>query len=114
MERTLVILRHAKADRPAGVWAYRSGGADFVVPFVGATRSHYLPSLHQPGTWEVRNCGRRGTDFPALYEAFEQILPYEPDLVIYALVLLLLMFLHAGNKWGFGRWWSSLTPRFLH
>jgi thiosulfate dehydrogenase [quinone] large subunit len=33
---------------------------------------------------------------------------------IYALVLLLLMFLHAGNKWGFGRWWSSLTPRFLH
>jgi hypothetical protein len=42
-----------EADRPAGVWAHRSGGADFVVPFVGATRSHYLPSLHQPGTWEV-------------------------------------------------------------
>jgi len=41
----------------------------------------------EPGKWEVRNCGRRGTDFPALYEAFEQILPYEPDLVIYALVL---------------------------
>ena len=33
---------------------------------------------------------------------------------IYALLLLLLMFLHAGNKWGFGRWWSSLTPRILH
>jgi len=41
----------------------------------------------EPGKWEVRNCARRGTDFPALYEAFEEILPYEPDLVIYALVL---------------------------
>ncbi|MCU1499000.1 MAG: hypothetical protein JWM47_2953 [Acidimicrobiales bacterium] len=40
-------------DRPAGVWAHRSPGADFVVPFVGTTRSHYLPALHQPGTWEV-------------------------------------------------------------
>lgn len=40
-----------------------------------------------PGRWEVRNCGRRGTDFPALYEAFEALLPYEPDLVIYALTL---------------------------
>jgi thiosulfate dehydrogenase [quinone] large subunit len=33
---------------------------------------------------------------------------------IYALVLLLLMFLHAGNKWGLGRWWSAHTPRILH
>ena len=40
-----------------------------------------------PGRYEVRNCGRRGTDFPALYEAFEAILPYEPDLVVYALTL---------------------------
>lgn len=39
--------------RPAGVWAHRSPGADFVIPFVGITRSHYLPALHQPGTWEV-------------------------------------------------------------
>jgi len=39
--------------RPAGVWAHRSPGADFVVPFVGTTRSHYLPALHHPGTWEV-------------------------------------------------------------
>ena len=28
-------------------------GADFVVPFVGASRSHYLPAPYQPGTWEV-------------------------------------------------------------
>ncbi len=41
----------------------------------------------QPGQWEVRNCGRRGTDFPALYEAFEALLEYEPDLVVYALTL---------------------------
>ncbi|HSB61399.1 MAG TPA: SGNH/GDSL hydrolase family protein, partial [Vicinamibacteria bacterium] len=46
-----------------------------------------LLNREEPGKWEVRNCSRRGTDFPALYEAFEEILPYEPDLVIYALVL---------------------------
>lgn len=40
-------------DRPAGVWAVRRPGADLVVPFVGTTRSHYLPAPHQPGTWEV-------------------------------------------------------------
>ncbi|CAN5613234.1 hypothetical protein BH10ACT1_BH10ACT1_33800 [soil metagenome] len=40
-------------DRPAGAWAHRSPGADFVVPFVGTTRSHYLPAPFQPGTFEV-------------------------------------------------------------
>ncbi|HEX2577529.1 MAG TPA: glycosyltransferase, partial [Aquihabitans sp.] len=40
-------------DRPAGAWAHRSPGADFVIPFVGTTRSHYLPAPTQPGTWEV-------------------------------------------------------------
>ncbi len=39
--------------RPAGVWAHRSRGASFVVPFVGTTRSHYLPAPVAPGTWEV-------------------------------------------------------------
>ncbi len=39
------------------------------------------------GRWEVRNCGRRAADFPELYSAFEEILPYEPDVVIYAMVL---------------------------
>jgi thiosulfate dehydrogenase [quinone] large subunit len=33
---------------------------------------------------------------------------------IYALLLLLLMFLHAGNQWGLGRWWSEHTPRLLN
>ncbi len=42
-----------ETGRPAGVWAHRSAGAGFAVPFVGATRSHYLPALHRPGRWEV-------------------------------------------------------------
>jgi lysophospholipase L1-like esterase len=40
-----------------------------------------------PGRYEVRNCGRRGTDFPEIYEAFDDVLPYEPDLVVYTLTL---------------------------
>jgi lysophospholipase L1-like esterase len=40
-----------------------------------------------PGRYEVRNCGRRGIDFPEIYEAFEDLLPYEPDLVVYTLTL---------------------------
>ena len=37
--------------------------------------------------WEVRNCGRRGADFPLLFELFEQILSYEPDVIVYGMVL---------------------------
>jgi thiosulfate dehydrogenase [quinone] large subunit len=33
---------------------------------------------------------------------------------VYALVLVLLMSLHAGNRWGLGRWWSAHTPRLLN
>jgi len=40
-----------------------------------------------PGRYEVRNCGRRGTDFPQICEAFEDVLPHEPDLVVYTLTL---------------------------
>jgi len=39
------------------------------------------------GRWEVRNCGRRGADFPLLFELFEQILAYEPDVIVYGMVL---------------------------
>jgi len=39
------------------------------------------------GRFEVRNAGRRGLDFPELFEAFEAALAYEPDVVVYALVL---------------------------
>jgi lysophospholipase L1-like esterase len=40
-----------------------------------------------PGRYEVRNCGRRGLDFPELLDAFRTSLEYEPDLAVYALVL---------------------------
>lgn len=40
-------------DRPAGVWSIRRPGTRLVVPFVGTTRSHYLPAPFEPGTWEV-------------------------------------------------------------
>jgi thiosulfate dehydrogenase [quinone] large subunit len=33
---------------------------------------------------------------------------------IYALTLLLLMYLHAGDRLGLGRWWSAHTPALLH
>lgn len=39
------------------------------------------------GQWEVRNCGRRGADFPALNDAFEDALRYEPDVVVLGMVL---------------------------
>jgi hypothetical protein len=40
-----------------------------------------------PGRFEVRAAARRGTDFPEMFATFQEILPYEPDLVVYALVL---------------------------
>jgi hypothetical protein len=46
-----------------------------------------LLAQREPGRYEVRSCARRGADFPELFEIFEEILPYEPDLVVYALVL---------------------------
>jgi lysophospholipase L1-like esterase len=41
----------------------------------------------EPGRWEVLNAGRRGADFPALSETFEELLAFDPDLVVYALML---------------------------
>jgi hypothetical protein len=38
-------------------------------------------------SWEVRNCGRRGSDFPQLYAIFEDALKYSPDVVVYAMVM---------------------------
>jgi hypothetical protein len=37
--------------------------------------------------WEVLNCGRRGTDFPALFEAFEETFSFGVDVFVYAFVL---------------------------
>jgi GDSL-like lipase/acylhydrolase family protein len=41
----------------------------------------------EAGRWEVLNCGRRGYDFPALYDLFETVLAFEPDVVVYGMVL---------------------------
>ena len=51
--RTTTAGSASSDHRAAGVWAHRSAGADFVLPLVGASRSHYLPAPYQPGTWEV-------------------------------------------------------------
>jgi len=40
-------------ERPAAVWAHRSPGVELVIPFVGATRSDYLPAPHLRGLYEV-------------------------------------------------------------
>ena len=45
-----------------------------------------LNTRASPG-WDVRNCGRRATDFPALMDNFEAALAQEPDVVVYAMVL---------------------------
>ena len=41
----------------------------------------------EPGRWEVLNCGRRATDFPALFGVFEDALALGPDVFVYAMVL---------------------------
>ncbi len=46
-----------------------------------------LLNAAEPGHWEVRNAGSRGSDFPALDAAFERTLPFHPDLLIYGMVL---------------------------
>ena len=37
--------------------------------------------------WEVLNCARRGADFPSLHKMFEKVLPFDPDVVVHAMVL---------------------------
>jgi hypothetical protein len=37
--------------------------------------------------WEVLNCARRGADFPSLRKMFDKVLPYDPDIVVHAMVL---------------------------
>lgn len=37
--------------------------------------------------FEVLNCARRGADFPSLRKMFDKVLPYGPDIVVYAMVL---------------------------
>jgi lysophospholipase L1-like esterase len=52
-----------------------------------ARRLGRLLDVLAPRRFEVRNAGRRGLDFPELSEAFAAALAYQPDVVVYALVL---------------------------
>ena len=45
-----------------------------------------LLNAAEPGRWEVRNAGRRGADFPALFDTFETTLAFGPDLLVYGMV----------------------------
>jgi hypothetical protein len=40
-----------------------------------------------PQRFEVLNCGHRGFDFPGMYDVFEGLLRFEPDIFVYAMVL---------------------------
>ncbi len=51
--RPIETLVGFSADNPAGVWVHATRGRRVVVPFVGASRSHYQPALHDPGTFET-------------------------------------------------------------
>jgi hypothetical protein len=50
-------------------------------------RLEELLNAVEPGRWEVLNWGRRGADFPRLHDTFEQLLEYDPDLVVYGMFL---------------------------
>jgi lysophospholipase L1-like esterase len=50
-------------------------------------RLEALLNASEPGRWEVLNWGRRGADFPRLYDTFEQLLRYQPDVVVYGMFL---------------------------
>ena len=55
----------------------------------GDTCARRLQGLlnREGGRFEVRNCGRRATDFPELFQTFESLLAFEPDVVVHAMVL---------------------------
>ena len=83
----------APASKPPGIHRVVVVGDSFAEG-QGVKEQHTLARvledlLEDPssGQFEVHNCGRRGLDLPRLMESFEGALVYEPDLVVYALVL---------------------------
>ena len=81
------------APKPAGVRRVMVLGDSFTEgqgvkePDTYPRRLEALLNASGTGRWEVRNCGRRATDFPEIYAAFEEILPYQPDVILYGMVL---------------------------
>jgi lysophospholipase L1-like esterase len=80
------------APRPAGVRRVVVVGDSFTEG-QGVKEADAYPRVLEKllndggGRWEVRNCGRRGSDFPELNTVFEDALKYSPDVVVYAMVL---------------------------
>jgi hypothetical protein len=56
-----------EADRPAGVWTYRSRDLAFVLPLVGSTVGDYLPAPHNPGLFEVPVDAELPTGVPSIF-----------------------------------------------
>jgi lysophospholipase L1-like esterase len=40
-----------------------------------------------PDRWEVINCAKHNSDLPGLWETFDRILAFQPDIVVYGMVL---------------------------
>jgi hypothetical protein len=80
-------------DKPAGVHRVIVLGDSFTEGWGVREPDTYPRVLErtleaaEPGHWEVRNAGRRGADFPPLFDAFEQSLAFHPDLLVYGMVL---------------------------
>jgi len=79
--------------RPEGTYRIAIAGDSFTEG-QGVKEEHTLARVLEvllrdsgAGRFEVRNCGRRGLDLPELMQSFDGALQYDPDLVIYALVL---------------------------
>jgi hypothetical protein len=80
------------APKPAGVIRVAVVGDSFTEG-EGVKEADTYPRVLQRlleaggGAWEVVNCGRRGADFPALLDAFRDALKYDPDVVVYGMVM---------------------------
>lgn len=79
--------------RPKGTYRITIAGDSFTEG-QGVKEEHTLARVlegllaeRDSGEFQVRNCGRRGLDFPELMASFDGALQYDPDLVVYALVL---------------------------
>jgi lysophospholipase L1-like esterase len=50
-------------------------------------RLEHLLNAVEPGRWQVLNGGRRGADFPELFDMFEALEAFDADVVVYGMVL---------------------------
>jgi hypothetical protein len=82
----------APAPKPSGVVRVAVLGDSFTEgqgvqePHTTVRQLGDLLEAEAPGRFEAVNCGRRGADFPALFDVFEESLALEPDLLVYAFV----------------------------